>query len=268
VGRVKYLGGFQDYFAGDVDDINIWDRAISDLPDTSGWAPEIHDLATQPPANQGLWSFDEGTGTSAADSSAGHAVTLSGPAVWDPEGHDGADVVFDGAGVYGTTTGPVLRTDNSFTVSAWVRMRSDDHTGTVLSQEGSRNSGFQLYYSAYYQKWIFNRHLTDTDDPAFARAMSNDTSPPELDLWTHLVGVFDLTDHRIRLYVNGQFNDQVDCDASWNATGPLEIGRVKYNGGFQDYFAGDIDDVRVYAGALTDDQVLNLNMGTPPTATG
>jgi hypothetical protein len=222
----------------------------------------------QPPANQGLWSFDEGTGTTAADSTSGHPVTLTGPAVWDPEGRDGADVTFDGAAVYGTTTGPVLRTDNSFTVSAWVRMRSDDHTGTVLSQAGSRDSGFQLYYSAYYQKWIFNRHLTDTDDPAFARAMSNDISPPELDLWTHLVGVFDMTDHRIRLYVNGQFNDAVDCGASWNATGPLEVGRVKFNGGFQDYFNGDIDDVRVYAGALTDDQVQSLNQGTPPTATG
>jgi hypothetical protein len=268
VGRVKANSGFQDYFAGDVDDVNVWDRVVSDLPDTSEWAPEIHDLATQPPANQGLWSFDEGTGTTAADSTSGHPVTLTGPAVWDPEGRDGADVTFDGAAVYGTTTGPVLRTDNSFTVSAWVRMRSDDHTGTVLSQAGSRDSGFQLYYSAYYQKWIFNRHLTDTDDPAFARAMSNDISPPELDLWTHLVGVFDMTDHRIRLYVNGQFNDAVDCGASWNATGPLEVGRVKFNGGFQDYFNGDIDDVRVYAGALTDDQVQSLNQGTPPTATG
>jgi Concanavalin A-like lectin/glucanases superfamily len=268
VGRVKFNSGFQDYFTGDIDDVNIWDRAVSDLPDTSGWDPEIHDLATQPPANQGLWAFDEGTGTSAADSTSGHPVTLSGPAVWDPEGRDGADVTFDGASVYGATAGSVIRTDGSLTVSAWVRMRSDAHTGTVVSQAGSRNSGFQLYYSALYQKWVFNRHLTDTDNPAFARAMSNNDNAPELDLWTHLVGVFDLTDHKIRLYVNGQFNDAVDCPASWNATGPLEIGRVKYNGGFQDYFQGDIDDVRVYAGALTDQQVLDLDLGTPPTPTG
>jgi hypothetical protein len=267
VGRVKYNSGFQDYFAGDIDDVNIWDRAVSDLPDTSGWAPEIHDLATQPPSNQGLWSLDEGAGTSAADSSpGGHPITLSGPAVWDPEGQIGADVTFDGTSVYGATTGPVLRTDNSFTVAAWVRMRSDDHTGTVLSQAGSRDSGFQLYYSALYKKWIFNRHLTDTDNPAFARAMSTDTDPPELDSWTHLAGVFDLTDHTIRLYVNGSFNSEVDCGAAWNATGPFEIGRVKYNGGFQDYFEGDIDDVHVYAGALTRDQVSELqSSGIPPT---
>ena len=68
--------------------------------------------------------------------------------------------------------------------------------------------------------------------------------------------------------MNGQLNDAVDCPAEWNATGPLEIGRVKFNGGFQDYFEGDIDDVRVYAGALTDEQVLDLNMGVPPTPTG
>ncbi len=56
--------------------------------------------------------------------------------------------------------------------------------------------------------------------------------------------------------------------ASWNASGPLEVGRVKYDGGFQDYFEGDIDDVRVYTGTLTDSQVTDLANAIPPTANG
>lgn len=82
--------------------------------------------------------------------------------------------------------------------------------------------------------------------------------------WTHLVGVYDETARTARLYVNGQLVDQKSCTASWNAAGPLQIGRVKWQGAYTDYWPGDIDDVTVYTGTLTDRQVLNLFFGLPP----
>ena len=39
---------------------------------------------------------------------------------------------------------------------------------------------------------------------------------------------------------------------------PLRIGRAKWHGGTTDWWRGDVDEVRVFQGALTDDQIFQL----------
>lgn len=218
----------------------------------------------------GHWSFDEGSGGTAADSAGGHPVTWAGGVTWGA-GRIGASARLDGANGYGETTGPVVHTDRSLTVSAWVRLTGTAHDATVAAQAGGVNSGFQLAYSKSADRWTFGKPLDDTGTTDVARAVSD--QPPVLDAWTHLVGVYDVGapggKKQLRLYVNGIARSTAPMlTSSWDATGPLEIGRAKANGAFQDHFEGDVDDVRVYAGALTDQQVLDLSMGTPPTSGG
>jgi hypothetical protein len=76
----------------------------------------------------------------------------------------GSALTGDGTTGYGTTSGPVVRTDASFSVAAWVRLPNTDdgslpaHVCTVLSQAGVHQTGFQLYYS--YTMWIFNKYVS------------------------------------------------------------------------------------------------------------
>ena len=77
--------------------------------------------------------------------------------------------------------------------------------------------------------------------------------------WTHLALTYDGAN--LRLYVNGtQVSSQAqtgnDCDRSTN---PLQIGGDSI---FGQYFAGTIDEVRVYNKALSQSQIQS-DMVTP-----
>ncbi|MET8277342.1 LamG domain-containing protein [Micromonospora sp. NPDC005174] len=163
---------------------------------------------------------------------------------------------------------PVVRTDQSFTVSAWVKLDRTDVTQFVLSQEATINNGFYLYYlPANGGEWKF-KILKDAATPdggadptiAVTPALDVDTS------WHHLVGVSDVGQRQLRLYVDGdlyvapggQKPSAVPFSAAWQpwqANGPLRVGSGW--GNFNPMF-GRVDDVATYQGAMTDAQVLAL----------
>ena len=60
--------------------------------------------------------------------------------------------------------------------------------------------------------------------------------------------MYDLSAKQLRLLnVSGFLAATTAYDqAPWNATGGLQIGRLKINGAFTEYFPGDVDEVRVY----------------------
>jgi hypothetical protein len=96
-----------------------------------------------------------------------------------------------------------IRTDTSFTVSAWGKL-SADHSGqhaTAVSQLGSGAfPGFQLSYLDN-NRWGFSLHRAHNDmNTDFA---SSPAAMPQPGAWTHLTGVHDATVGAIRLYVNG-----------------------------------------------------------------
>ena len=72
-------GGVYEYFNGTIDEVRLWDvaRTRQQIDTTLGTA-----LAGNEPGLVGYWPFDDGSGTSAADTSGnGHAATLvNGPA--------------------------------------------------------------------------------------------------------------------------------------------------------------------------------------------
>ncbi|MFD2766541.1 LamG-like jellyroll fold domain-containing protein [Micromonospora eburnea] len=212
------------------------------------------------------WAFDESAGSTVADAGAGsgHPVTLANGA-GRSAGRLSRAGKFDGVDDYGVTAGPVLDTTKAFSVSAWVRLTSNSRNNTIISQGGDRASGFQLYYSSGYDRWIFNRHATDTDNPTIIRAVSE--QPPVLGAWTHLLGVYDPTYQQLRLYVNGRLQTPATFTTPWRATGPVQLGRLRYNGGYQENFTGDIDEVKLFDRIVSDDPRAgeNVELANRPT---
>ncbi|WP_239120921.1 LamG domain-containing protein [Catellatospora chokoriensis] len=152
--------------------------------------------------------------------------------------------------------GSVLRTDDSFTVSAWARL--DDAAGNhaVVSQRGNTESAFAL--SAIGGKWSFN--VADADNSTAAQVSAQSVTPAQVGEWTHLVGVYDAGRRQLRLYVNGVLERTTAL--TWDvmaSTGTLTVGRTRYHGADIDYLLGSADEVAVYQGAMTDAQVKSLN---------
>lgn len=201
----------------------------------------------------GHWRLDESAGTVAADAAATpHPLALAGGTAW-AGGRVGGGVRLDGGTGYGSTDGPVVHTDRSMTVGAWVLLSDKSKNSTVVSQSATHGSGFQLYYSSGYKRWIFNKYDADTDTETIVRTVSD--AEPLTGIWTHLVGVWDAPYRQLRLYVNGILQSAPASFpyAPWDATGPLQLGRMKWRGTFIENFAGDIDELKVWNRELSDD---------------
>lgn len=200
----------------------------------------------------GIWHLDNSLTDSTTATQ--HPLTSSG-ATWDTLTRSGPGAAkLNGTSAYLSTSGSVLDTTKSFTVSAWARLAKKDVNYTVLSQAGTNASGFQLYYSSTYNAWIFNRHQTDVVDPVIVRSIG--TRPPVLNAWTHLTGVYDAADQTLQLYINGVPQGKpVTFTAPWKASGNLQVGRLWHAATGKENFAGTIDEVKVWSRALADTEV-------------
>lgn len=237
VGRMRWNGGYTDRFIGGIDDVRAWRRALT--------ATEIAAVYDTPTVE---WALDEGTGTTVADSS-GHANTGMLTGTWASAGHSGSAGQFNGTSDYVTASTSAVRTDRSFSVSAWAYLTSTGAHYTAVSQVGAANSAFYLKYNPIVSNWTFLLTASDSSNPAFFWA--DGTSAVSLNTWTHLAGVYDDAADQVRLYVNGKLESTGTAASTWNASGVLNVGRSLWNGGYGDYWPGRIDQVRTYNHALS-----------------
>jgi hypothetical protein len=199
----------------------------------------------------GRWLLD-GDGTDTAD--VPHNLSSSSSGVsWTP-GRDGQAAQLDGVNGGLSTTQPVVRTDKSFSVAAWVKLDRKGDRFTAVSQDGARNSGFTLEYSQSSDRWTFAL-------PGESSGMSEVSSktPVETGVWTRLIGVYDAASNEVKLYVNGVFQGAVQRAQTWSATGGLQVGRGKFQGNPYGRFPGGVDDVVVYDRALVAEDISELS---------
>src|SRR5205823_2996118 len=167
----------------------------------------------------GYWPF----GGSPLDASGNrNDLSLTGGARYALGGLGGA-LLLDGAGAHAQSGRPVIRTDGSFTVMAWVRMSGSRGTGTAVSQDGTEAPGFSLQYSAARNRWAFTMAAADAAGSAVARALS--ARPAAAGSWVHLAGVRDAAAGRIRLFVNGIHSGTAAYSGAWHASGRFQVGR-------------------------------------------
>ena len=214
--------------------------------------------AAQPAALSGHWTFDEGSGTTAADSSGGdHPLTLTNGAGWGPGLIGPHSLSLNGNGQYAQAAGPVIDTTQSFSVSAWVNLSNTNGYQTFVSQDGTNVSGFYLQLRGDTHRFVFTRIAYDSTQ-ALGIIASADSIIPQPGVWYHLTGVYDAQSQTISLYVNGTLQQTQSFVPNWSAGGALAVGRSLYGGNHVDFVSGLIDDVRTYSGVLTAGQVAAL----------
>jgi alpha-L-arabinofuranosidase len=197
----------------------------------------------------GYWKFNEGTGTTAADSSGqGHPMTLLNGASWTTGGvepHALSVVPEQNA----QTSGPIIDTSKSFTVSAWVNLDNTNGYQTFVSESGSNVASFYLQLRADTGRFAFTKEAYDST--AAYGAVATSSIVPQPGVWYQLTGVYNAQAQTASLYVDGALQDTEHILAPWSATGPLAVGRGFYNGAPTDWVSGSINDVRAYSGVLS-----------------
>ncbi|PKH40185.1 Glucose/arabinose dehydrogenase, beta-propeller fold [Nocardioides alpinus] len=191
----------------------------------------------------GGWSFDDGSGGTAADSSGrGNTGTLSGPA-WTTDGRYGGALVFDGTNdMVSVADSASLDLTTGMTLSAWVRPTTLGSWRQVLLKERPQGLTYALYATG-------NASGRPNATLAIGNTDREVNAPSALaaNVWTHLAATYDGA--VARLYVNGtQVATRNQAGTLVTSTGALRIGG---NAVWGEWFAGTIDDVRVYGRALT-----------------
>jgi alpha-L-arabinofuranosidase len=213
----------------------------------TGWAQ------SRGPSPTAYLTFDEGAGTTAADSSGnGHPATLFGTSGWTAGLVGRSALAVPGSnGSYAEIPTPVVDTTRSFSVAAWVKVNRVGGYQTFVSEDGPVLSSFFLQLRGDTNWFSFT-----VPYDFFVLAQSGFTPVPGR--WYHLAGVYDAAAQSASLYVDGVLIDTVYNVVAGPATGPTGIGRGKFAGNPVDFVNGAVDDVRLYQSALTASQILDI----------
>jgi Concanavalin A-like lectin/glucanases superfamily len=177
-------------------------------------------------------------------------------------------VAFDGGSGYAATDGPgPVDTTASFSVAAWVSLAPPKIVGgaafaTAVSQIGDEAAAFFLGVAD--GKWAFSMKDLDTNTGTHTVRATSTAATPDPSVWVHLVGVYDRDAKKIRLYLNGKPVAATAFTATWQADGPLTIGRSQAHHVMSDFWPGAVADVQIYPVALSDSEILSLADRTKP----
>jgi hypothetical protein len=223
------------------------------------------------------WRFDEGAGDTAADSSGnGHTLTGTRGFAWTT-GPAGGAVALNGATQWLETSGPVVGSDRSFSVAAWVRldrdtfgseirMATDVYALTAVSQSGPTHSPFYLgvrMIDETYIRWCFTLSPEDGVSIEWQHATSRGlVSESLIDEWVLIVGVCDVPAHTTHLFVpttgDGGTVNLPEPWEYWTSHGGLQVGQGLFQAKPADQWQGSIGPVRIFAGALSAADVESL----------
>ncbi len=215
------------------------------------------------------WKFDEGTGAQALNAVTTLITgTLTNSPVYTTSipSHIQSDDVFalsfDGTDDYvAIPDHPSLNFTSTlkFSLSAWVHsnLSVPQENGAAIIAKGFGHSEQYALVVADGRLRFFVRNAAGTD----VTSIQSGNSFTSADGWVHVAAIFDASQNLMKLYLNGEEAASGAPPASLFDTDHLvSIGsRQSGSGAYDLNFSGEIDDVRIYQRALSDDEVYSLS---------
>jgi hypothetical protein len=195
------------------------------------------------------YDFNQGSGATLTDKTGnGNNGTILG-ATWAP-GRFGSGLLFNGSSNWVTIPDAnSLDLTTGMTLEAWVKPSTPDGFKTIILKERSGGLAYSMYAA------------NDTDGPPAAflnfgsssdQTVSGSAVLP-LNAWSHLAVTYDGA--TMSLYANGVLVGSSSFTGSMVSTsGALRLGG---NSIWGDFFAGTMDDVRIYNRALSAIEIRN-----------
>ena len=263
---------------GDGGAIITWNdgRALAPLLTPDIYAQRVrYDGVLGDPETVGYWRFEEGSGSTVADSSGlGNTGTLAYNVVFTStipcatiEGRPNASAISTGDGpyvigppyVFGVQVpdSPSLRPGGAITLEAWVRPRKyspDVDWGTygpiITKQQRIACDPYVCEFPSFVlaadqgATWAIFRDSNNSSSPVYGPAI-------KLDQWSHVAATWDSLTQETTLYIN--FVKVASVNYGWKGpityqNRPVVIGAQAEGEGSEQYssaFDGEIDEVRI-----------------------
>lgn len=198
------------------------------------------------------YTFDQISGIADVSSNGNNGTLVSGATLGI--GKTGNALILNGTGQKMTVPdSPKLSINGSLTLTAWIKPSSLSYSAQTIILKGKSwpsNYVLQLENTSLLWKW------------AGGDAYHYSSSVIKPNVWQHVAVTFDATTKKVTFYINGVVQG-IDSETKIPSSqpGPLSIGGDESG----NYFAGSIDEVRIYNRALYSSEVQG-DMGLlPPT---
>jgi hypothetical protein len=207
------------------------------------------------------YSFDEGGGTIAADSSGNGNTGTIGGATWTISAKYGSALSFSGSNwVTVNDSASLDLSSNGVTLEAWV-YPTTAFAGwtTVVLKEAPHDLAYSLLL--YGESGLLRPEMYVRTSAGTLAGVQGAYGLP-LNAWSHVSGTYDGVN--VQLYVNGYLNlsQVVGPSAAGSVVTSAEPLRIGGNSIWGEYFVGSIDEVRVYNRALSQTEI-QRDMTTP-----
>jgi hypothetical protein len=191
----------------------------------------------------GYWKFEEGTGTTAYDSSGKNNHGTIYGTTWT-DGKLGKGLNFTKLSDYvEVNDSPSLDLTDHLTITAWIKPHAYPDYWPKIAGKGDGNTS--SYWLGFTGGSVI---LTLGNGAGYCEAYH----PFVLDEWAYVAATWDGT--TMHIYINGK--DEEDTNYTGTLTPnehPLIIG--SRDNGYNDYFNGTIDEVKIYNRALSGDEI-------------
>jgi len=174
----------------------------------------------------------------------------------EPQPEDEYALRFHGAGVAtGPSMTPIVETDGSFTVAAWIDPAEVSAASTAVSQFTNTGSAFRLGVDpdcvredgSTHPCYVFSVKNSSTGTWTSAQSELTANVNPG---YIQVTGVYAEGKDAIVLYIDGEQADYVTLKSAPPVSTRFLLGGSATSAtSMEKYFRGDLDDVRLYAGA-------------------
>jgi len=206
------------------------------------------------------WEFNEGSGTTALDSSGnGNHGTIFNGATYVP-GVSGTALQFDGADDYVEVPHSAsLNVGNQITVEFWMKTTYTGRWVAITKTDGCGSTGWQSEQTSHIPNpsaigWGVGH------GSCWTIAGPNVTTSISDGLWHHVVGTYDRTLGEIKIYADGRLEGIVAGSEHQNL--PLDnnealwFGAPKWASWAGQRYQGVLDEIRIYNRVLSEAEVL------------
>ncbi len=205
------------------------------------------------------YSFQEGAGTTTADSSGNNNTgTLSSGVSWTL-GKIGNAVSFNGtSGNITVNDAPSLDFAGSFTLSGWIKPAALSGAQTILIKESTSGC-------AYFLQTVDNEIDSGFNNGSGCVEHRTTTANLTAGNWYHVASVLDRSTNTFKIYLNGNLIlNASETQAPVSNTQPLVFGMSGCNACGNERWNGAIDEVQLYNRALSASDIQQLfNPGSP-----
>ncbi len=251
--------GYGEHFNGWIDETRVYNRALK--PD------EIASLYRFAPGPVGYWKMDDGSGSTATDSSGnGNNAALDGSTYWRDGKFGGSLLNSFSSGSDGVITQTAILNPlaPNLTVEAWFKVNAYNatHWQTIVEGSGSLNAGTG-YYLGFPPASSTNLYWRVGNGTVFDADINYANHGIQVGDWVHVAGTLGPT--TAKMYVNGKLV-KTDPHTIFNigyGVYPITIGSLSYATGAHT-LDGLIDEVRIYNYERTAQQIVeDMNAGHP-----